>query len=156
MLAKVLYCSKSLHSNIQIVAMSATLPNSELLTNWLQAEYYQTDFRPIELKEMIKVGNKIYDNSMATIREISTEEYSLLENDHDNICQLCIETIVSGASVIVFCPSKDWCEKLALHVASSIYKLGKSQMPIGELIRKQIDMQRTVDVKSHLKNTPPG
>lgn len=156
LLAKVLYCSKYLPSNIQIVTMSATLPNSELLTNWLQAEYYQTDFRPIELKEMIKIGNTIYDNSMVTIRKISTEKYSLLENDQDNIGQLCIETIISGASVLVFCPSKDWCEKLSLHIAISIYKLGKSQTPIGELIRKQIDMQRTDDIKGHLKSTPTG
>lgn len=156
LLAKILYCNKELNANIQIITMSATLPNSDLLTQWLEAEFYQTDFRPIELQEMIKIGNKIFDNSMNVFRMISTEEYASLENDQDNIGQLCIETIVIGASVIVFCPSKDWCESLALHVAGSIYKLGKSQTLIGEMIRKQINMQFIEEVKVHLRNTPTG
>lgn len=156
LLAKILYCSTRLSTNIQIVTMSATLPNSDLLTNWLKAEFYQTDYRPVSLQEMIKIGDKIYDDSMDIVRSISSEEYSALENDQDNIGQLCMETILISASVIVFCPSKDWCESLALHVASSIYKLGKSNTPIGEKLRQEINMQSIEEVKIHLRNSPTG
>lgn len=156
LLAKILYCSRKLDANIRIVAMSATLPNSELVQNWLTSQFYSTSYRPIELREMIKIGNDIFDNSMNLIRTISKDEYATIENDPDNIAQLCIETIVNGAAVIVFCPSKDWCEKLATHVAHNIYRLGKSQTPIGEKIRKQINMPLIDEVKGHLRNSPAG
>lgn len=156
LLAKVLYCSKKLNANIQIVAMSATLPNSELLINWLNAEFYQTNYRPVALQEMIKIGNSVYNNEMSLVRSIDTGEYSVLESDQDNISQLCVETIVDGSAVIVFCPSKDWCEKLALHVAIAIYRLGKSKSTIGEKLRQEIDMKLIEEVKAHLRNSPTG
>lgn len=156
LLTKLLFCSRRLEKNIRIVAMSATLPNSELVQSWLNSQYYLTDYRPIELREMIKIGDIIYDNSMNEIRKITPDEYTIIEKDQDNIAQLCIETIVNSASVIVFCPSKDWCESLAKHVAQNIYKLGRSQTPIGEKIRKEINMQAIEEVKGHLRNSPAG
>lgn len=156
LLAKILFCSRKLQQNIQIITMSATLPNTELLTNWLDAQFYHTDFRPIELQEMIKINNEIYDNSMNSMRIISSADYAVLENDQDNVAQLCIETITIGASVIVFCPSKDWCESLALHIAESIYKLGKSQTAVGGKIRTEIKMSSVENVKSHLKQSQAG
>lgn len=156
LLAKILYCSRQLNSNIRIVAMSATLPNSELVRNWLDSQFYSTDYRPIELREMIKIGNDVFDNSMNLIRTISKDEYAAIDIDQDHIAQLCIETIVNGAAVIVFCPSKDWCEKLATHVAQNIYKLGRSQTSIGEKIRQHINMPLIEEVKGHLRNSPAG
>lgn len=156
LLTKILYCSRKLNANIQIVAMSATLPNAELLQNWLDAQFYLTNYRPIELFEMIKIGQNIHDKSMNLIRTISNDEYANIQNDPDNIAQMCIETIVNAASVIVFCPSKDWCESLALHVSQNIYKLGKSNTEIGAKIRKEINMPMINQVKQHLQNSPAG
>lgn len=156
LLTKVLFTSRKLNANIRIVAMSATLPNAELVQKWLDAEFYQTDYRPIELREMIKMGTQIYDSSMATIRELSKDDYAIIENDPDHIAQLCIETIVHSAAVIIFCPSKDWCEKLAKHVALNIYKLGMSKTEIGEKIKKEIDLPSIKEIKAHLKNSPAG
>lgn len=56
LLAKTLFFSWKFSYNIQIVAMTATLPNADALTKWLNAEYYHTNFRPIPLREMIKIG----------------------------------------------------------------------------------------------------
>ncbi|KAJ3222158.1 hypothetical protein HK099_002624 [Clydaea vesicula] len=50
-----------LRETIQIIGMSATLPNIEILARWLKAELYLTHYRPIPLKEYIKVGNTIFD-----------------------------------------------------------------------------------------------
>lgn len=156
LLTKAIFCSKKLQTNIQIVTMSATLPNSELLTKWLKAEYYYTDFRPVALQEMIKIGNEIFDKDMKLVRTISAAEYTDFEKDQDNIGQLCIETILEGSAVIVFCPSKDWCESLSLHIAGYIYRIGKSRTALGEQLRTKINMELIEDLKSHLKNSPTG
>lgn len=154
LLTKAIFCSKKLDTKIQIVTMSATLPNSELLTKWLDAEYYYTDYRPVELKEMIKIGHDIYDNNMELIRSLPISEE--FQNDQDNVGQLCMETILEGSAVIIFCPSKDWCESLSMHIAGSIYKIGKSRTELGDRLRVIINMELIDGVKSHLKNCPTG
>jgi len=39
--------------------MSATLPNLREIAVWLNASLYVTDFRPIEIKEYLKIGPDI-------------------------------------------------------------------------------------------------
>lgn len=62
---------RSLSEGIQIIGMSATLPNLSLLANWLGAELYQTDFRPVPLQEHLKVGYNIYNNSLSVVRQFT-------------------------------------------------------------------------------------
>lgn len=49
--------------SIQIVGMSATLPNLEILAKWLDSSLYQTDFRPVPLNEYLKIGKNVYNAS---------------------------------------------------------------------------------------------
>jgi hypothetical protein len=48
-------------SQLQIIGMSATLPNVDQVAAWLDAVLYQTDFRPVQLRQYIKLGRLVKD-----------------------------------------------------------------------------------------------
>lgn len=48
-------------ADIQIVGMSATIGNLPELANFLDADVYQKDFRPVELREFIKCGSDLVE-----------------------------------------------------------------------------------------------
>jgi len=54
-LTKILY-SKKIHNqdHIQIVGMSATLPNLNEVCDWIDSILYMTDYRPVEVNEYIQ------------------------------------------------------------------------------------------------------
>lgn len=162
LLAKILYMSRKYALQIQVITMSATLANVELLKRWLEAELYITNFRPVALNEMIKVGSKIYDNNLKVIRSITEpsvdvrEPFPPVQNDSDNVAQLCIETLIEGCSVIVFCPSKDWCENLSVQLAGAIHSIGKHGGEWGIKLKAQLNREAIDDVKQQLKDIPTG
>ena len=49
---------------IQIIGMSATLPNLDLLARWLDADLYRTDYRPVALSEHVEIGKTVFDPSI--------------------------------------------------------------------------------------------
>ncbi|CRL08644.1 CLUMA_CG021390, isoform A [Clunio marinus] len=126
LLTKILYMCQKFHHKIQLVTMSATLPNVELLRDWLKAEFYRTDYRPIELREMIKIGKNIYDQRMKLLKEIDETWKDFFPNDSDEVCQLSMETILENCQLIIFCPSKDWCEQLSTNLARGIHGMLKT------------------------------
>ncbi|CAM8919656.1 unnamed protein product [Rhodiola kirilowii] len=103
-------------SGLQIVGMSATMPNVAAVSNWLQAALYQTDFRPVPLEEYIKVGDSIYDKSMHLVRTMP-KAANLGGKDPDHIVALCDEVVQEGNSVLIFCSSRKGCESTAVHVS---------------------------------------
>ncbi|XP_040914250.1 helicase POLQ-like isoform X2 [Toxotes jaculatrix] len=114
-LAKVLYMSKK----TQIIGMSATLGNIEDLQTFLQAENYTNDFRPVQLKEYVKLNDTIYE---VDPKEEDCFKFSRLLNfkyssamqkmDPDHVIALVTEVIPTH-SCLVFCPTKKNCENVA-------------------------------------------
>lgn len=41
---------------LQIIGMSATMSNAAAFASWLDAELYETSFRPVQLRKFVKVG----------------------------------------------------------------------------------------------------
>ncbi|CAJ1972305.1 unnamed protein product [Sphenostylis stenocarpa] len=101
---------------LQIVGMSATMPNVAAVADWLQAALYQTEFRPVPLEEYIKVGNSIYNKNMELSRTIS-KNADLGGKDPDHVVELCNEVVQEGQSVLIFCSSRKGCESTARHIA---------------------------------------
>uniref|UniRef100_A0A8C3JRQ8 DNA polymerase theta n=1 Tax=Calidris pygmaea TaxID=425635 RepID=A0A8C3JRQ8_9CHAR len=141
---------------IQIVGMSATLPNLGLLASWLDAELYCTDFRPVPLKEWVKIGSNIYDSSMNLVREFQPKLQ--LKGDEDHVVSLCYETVCDGRSVLLFCPSKNWCEKLADIIAREFYSLqqAESSAKTSALAPVVVDKEGIEEVLDQLKRSVSG
>ncbi|NXK66897.1 HELQ Helicase, partial [Sylvietta virens] len=123
-LAKILYTSKK----TQIIGMSATLNNVGDLQKFLQAEYYTNNFRPVELKEYIKVRDTIYavdsktENGFAFSRLLNFKYSSNLEKaDPDHIIALVTE-VIPKYSCLIFCPTKKNCENVASMVCKYLKK----------------------------------
>ncbi|XP_054538850.1 helicase POLQ-like isoform X7 [Pan troglodytes] len=123
-LAKILYTSKT----TQIIGMSATLNNVEDLQKFLQAEYYTSQFRPVELKEYLKINDTIYEvdskaeNGM-TFSRLLNYKYSdtLKKMDPDHLVALVTE-VIPNYSCLVFCPSKKNCENVAEMICKFLSK----------------------------------
>ncbi|XP_012428739.5 helicase POLQ-like [Taeniopygia guttata] len=123
-LAKILYTSKK----TQIIGMSATLNNVGDLQKFLQAEYYTNNFRPVELKEYIKIRDTIYavdsktQNGFAFSRLLNFKYSSNLEKaDPDHIIALVTE-VIPKYSCLIFCPTKKNCENVASMVCKYLKK----------------------------------
>ena len=112
------------YNPVQIVGMSATLPNLDLLARWLHADIYRTDFRPVPLTECLKLGATLYDVEMRKIGAVNMQHASS-RGDEDHIVPLCLETVLAGHAVLIFCPTKNWCEKLCETIAKEFYHMMK-------------------------------
>nr|XP_054407399.1 DNA polymerase theta isoform X4 [Pongo abelii] len=149
--------ASSVSNAVQIVGMSATLPNLELVASWLNAELYHTDFRPVPLLESVKVGNSIYDSSMKLVREF--EPMLQVKGDEDHVVSLCYETIRDNHSVLLFCPSKKWCEKLADIIAREFYNLrhqAEGLVKPSECPPVILEQKELLEVMDQLRRLPSG
>lgn len=115
---------------IQIVATTATLQNKKELAGFLSADLYERDFRPVELKEYIKLDRQIFEVDKAKladqkvdesesfihlVREIDSrlETNEVKKEDPDNLVALVKECIPED-SCLIFCSTKKNCENVAL------------------------------------------
>ncbi|XP_076056101.1 mutagen-sensitive 301 [Oratosquilla oratoria] len=117
-LTKLMY----IQNNIQIVAMSATIGNIEELGRFLKAEIYKGNFRPIELKEYVKVESQLHEINPTALDEatlFSSRQQLLFpyskqqkKIDIDMVGALVLE-VVPQNSCLVFCPTKKNCENVS-------------------------------------------
>ncbi|KAL8063378.1 hypothetical protein ABFX02_01G023200 [Erythranthe guttata] len=110
---------------LQIVGMSATLPNVAAVAEWLQAALYETNFRPVPLEEYIKIGSTIYNKEMEIVRTMPRAS-DLGGKDPDHIVELCNEVVQEGHSVLIFCSSRKGCESTAKHIAKHLKRFSVS------------------------------
>jgi len=93
---------------IQIVGMSATLPNVHALADWLDASCSESTFRPVQLKVFVKSRNDVIDS-------VSGEVIRKLDNGNDllHVGKLCTETLMENGHVLVFCGTRGKCSSVA-------------------------------------------
>lgn len=172
LLTKVLYYNgkqKDINKCIQIVGLSATIPNLKTIARWLGASLYVTDYRPVPLIEKLKIGTKLFDvktyfsdPNCQPLETIDPSRFAI-EKDFDDLFCLCIDTIVKGHSALVFCESKRECEIMATGLAGQITKTGNlvkdkdpQRVRIAEKLRENISIVKIKDILTKLDKCPAG
>jgi helicase len=102
---------RSLNPAMQIIALSATIGNPEILAGWLDAGLVTSEWRPVELREGVYWKGTIHFHENG--REITTPS----KNDDIN---LCLDTIREGGQCLVFVSSRRNAEGFAKRAASSL------------------------------------
>jgi DNA polymerase theta len=159
----------SLDSSVQIVGMSATLPNPQLLAKWLNAKFYIAKYRPIPVEEHLVYENAVYPTANAhdffrTADQLTTNETiatqkppparTISQIDHRDITNpmtnavvaLAVETASAGHGALVFCSSRAGVEKTALLISDA--------MPTGPQDPQILDKQH--DLLASLRTLPGG
>eukprot|EP00347_Sterkiella_histriomuscorum_P009671 403340318 len=128
----------NLDQKIQIIAMSATFPNLQEISQWLNAELFVTNFRPVQISEFLKVSNELLTpDGTQLIRKLNPNVPQILKQDRLNIFQLIQETLQQNGSILVFCSSKDKCEEFCRILMLSIKQCLES---IGIVLTKEVLM----------------
>lgn len=94
------------NNGIQIIGMSATLPNLELLAGWLHAALYTTDFRPVPHRECVKMGTSVYDSAFNKLRDLNPHmtvkvKFPLCIKKDQSINENLLAVVFLGLSVVL-------------------------------------------------------
>ena len=158
----------SLERSVQIVGMSATLTNTEVLATWLDAKYYNTKYVPVPIEEYLVYDRSIYPVSTSSAfvktasqlnstqplsvisptRVVQTSEHDELRNPLLNaVISLAVETAKAGYGALIFCSGRQGCQSTASLVSEA--------MPVlSEVDEKMLDRRK--DVVSELRSLPIG
>ncbi|KAK3735079.1 hypothetical protein QZH41_002083 [Actinostola sp. cb2023] len=154
-LTKLLYTA----GHVQIIAMSATLGNIKELQQFMKAEVYTNDFRPVKLNEYIKMENKIYEVIDSDITEqpvrcipvqctipygvayhhggLTMDERKLIEDSYSK-GTLCVLTCTSTLAAGVNLPAKRVIVR-APYVGCKVISRSQYKQMIGRAGRAGID-----------------
>lgn len=150
----------TLEHYVQVVAMSATLTNTETLATWLNAKYYNTNYVPVPVEEFLVYDRSIYATSISTtplnstqamldmlpVRQIEKSNSNKLKNSTlDAVVALAVETAVAGSGALVFCSARQGCQSTAVSIAEAM------PYEIDEVLP-----DRREDVISELRSLPVG
>eukprot|EP00397_Hematodinium_sp_SG-2012_P000680 GEMP01000681.1.p1 GENE.GEMP01000681.1~~GEMP01000681.1.p1 ORF type:complete len:1441 (+),score=415.67 GEMP01000681.1:612-4325(+) len=121
-----LYAQKRADVNIQVIGLSATLPNVDALAAWMGAALYQTTFRPVPLQISVQCNGRLFDQDL---KEIGPTSQHFGQKDYDGAASLCWDAVHAEQSVLCFCPTKARCEKAAVQIAELFSSVQPGQAP---------------------------
>lgn len=152
LLTKVMFVSHKFKYKIQVVGMSATLPNLDDLGAWLSSSVFKTDFRPVPLVENIKIGRAIFETS--TMKNIYNLTKAMYQSESDDVIYLTIKTILDGYGVIVFWNNKSGVEALAARLSTRVKDVLKGSGGAKDRMSRFIDAEKIENVLAQMKGCP--
>lgn len=103
---------KLMNPSLQVIGLSATIPNGKELASWLKAELIESDYRPVPLKEGIYFNDKIkFEDKEEEIKKQKDELNSLLLN-----------TFEKEKQALIFANSRKRAESIARNLSSITVK----------------------------------
>ncbi|KAL2744268.1 helicase POLQ-like isoform X3 [Vespula maculifrons] len=124
LLTKIMYINEDIH----IVGMSATIGNLEEVAQFLNAELYTGNFRPIKIEEYVKCQDNmwlidIHKEELLTDMKKIDYPYSkkAIVIDPDKIGGLVMD-IVPKDSCLIFCSNRKNCENIALLMTKVLFR----------------------------------
>lgn len=102
-LEMVLTRMRVMNPNLQIIALSATIQNADAIASWLDARLFESEWRPVPLREGIFYKDTIYflDGAEKAIEGTGKTE------------RLVVDTIEEGGQTLVFVNSRRSAQRLA-------------------------------------------
>ena len=97
---------------MQVIGLSATIGNPQLLAGWLEAELVTSTWRPVDLRQGVFWNDRIhFREGDRAIKQVSKNYEDL---------NLCLDTIAEGGQCLVFVSSRRNAEAFAKRAAGAI------------------------------------
>jgi helicase len=108
---------RKMNNTLRIIGLSATAPNVDEIADWLDAEYYASDWRPVPLYEGILCGNSL---------EIFSD-YGFSNSARKKFEELVEEIVAEGGGVLVFESTRKGAERTAVKLSEITGKYVKNE-----------------------------
>ncbi|MBI4393772.1 MAG: DEAD/DEAH box helicase [Euryarchaeota archaeon] len=133
----------------QVIALSATIDNSDALAEWLDAEHVKSDWRPVPLREGVHFGRTITYADSASQEVVSDED--------DPVTSLVTETLSGGGQALVFTNTRKSAESQAENLRLPVTKrLKKSELDALAIASEQIGASNAPGVVGKLARLVKG
>lgn len=102
---------RRMNPNLQVVALSATVGNSEELAEWLSADHIASEFRPVPLRW------GVFREGRITFTDLSTRD---LSPGGEPVARLVRTVVEDGGQALVFVNSRRGSEQMAQQLAPTV------------------------------------
>ena len=103
--------------SMQVIGLSATIGNPQVLAGWLEAELVTSTWRPVDLRQGVFCNDRIHFRD-------GERRVKAVSKNYDDL-NLCLDTITEGGQCLVFVSSRRNAEAFAKRAAGAI----KSEQP---------------------------
>ena len=130
-----------INPQLQILGLSATIPNAKEIASWLGAQLVVSDYRPVKLREGVYLDGVIdFQNDAIEV-----------EKHKDEVSSLCLDTLRKGKQALVFVntrrTSESTAKKLALLTAPLLSQ--KEKLALEKAAQKILKVLETPTEQCH-------
>ena len=133
---------KQANPESQIIALSATIRNSDMIADWLDAEHHKSDWRPVELKKGVFHKNRVRYADGGVVE---------LEPRSGAVETLAVPTIEEGDQCLVFVRSRKSTRSVSGDLTSTVEKnLDENEKEKLEEVADDIESRSNTSVGKNL------